>query len=64
MAPRTLNDSGSANPDMNFRYDASLGAAGGYVFNLSTKGYPTGTFLLSFNVAGGPTPHAVQFSVR
>jgi hypothetical protein len=64
QAPQALNDSGSANPDLNFRYDAALGPSGGYIFNLSTKGYPTGTFLLNFSAAGDPTPHAVQFSVR
>jgi hypothetical protein len=62
-APATLNDSGNANPDFNFRYTGG-GGLGGYIFNLSTRGYPTGTYLLNFTVTGDPVPHAVQFSVR
>jgi hypothetical protein len=58
-APAQLNDSGNANPDFNFRNTGT-----GYIFNLSTKGYPTGTYLLSFTVTGDPAPHTVQFSVR
>jgi hypothetical protein len=65
QAPATLADSGDSNPDFNFRYDPTLGGpGGGYIFNLSTKGYPTGTFRLAYTVAGDPTPHSVQFSVR
>jgi hypothetical protein len=58
-APAELADAGNANPDFNFRY-----AGTGYIFNLSTKGYPTGTYVLSFTVTGDPAPHAVQFSVK
>ncbi len=60
--PAQLNDSGNANPDFNFRYAA--GTPGMYIFNLSTKGYASGTYLLNFNVAGDPVPHSVKFSVR
>lgn len=62
QAPATLNDSGNANPDFNFRYTA--GTPGQYIFNLSTKGYASGTYLLNFTVSGDPVPHAVKFSVR
>src|SRR5207245_5657741 len=31
-------DTGNANPDGNFRFDATVGGTGGYVFNLSTSG--------------------------
>ena len=55
------DDSGNANPDNVFRYDASLP---GYVYNLSTNGYLTGTYALSFTVTGDPTTHAVQFQLR
>src|SRR6266404_3357495 len=42
-------DSGNANPDYTFRYDATLGGAGGgYIFNLSTKGLASGQYVLSF----------------
>ncbi|HEX6184513.1 MAG TPA: MBG domain-containing protein [Pyrinomonadaceae bacterium] len=61
-APATLADSGNANPDMNFRYTA--GTPGMYIFNLSTKGYASGTYLLNFVVSGDPVPHSVKFSVR
>jgi hypothetical protein len=42
-------DSGNANPDYTFRYDATLGGAGGgYIYNLSTKGLRSGQYVLSF----------------
>ena len=62
-APAQLADAGNANPDFNFRYTGP-GLGGGYIFNLSTRGYATGTYLLSFAVTGDPAPHTVQFSVR
>ena len=55
------DDSGNANPDNFFRYDTTLQ---GYIFNLSTKGYLTGTYDLSFTVAGNPVTHRVQFGIR
>jgi hypothetical protein len=61
--PAQLADSGNANPDSNFRYTGP-GAGTGYIFNLSTKGYATGTYLLTFIATGDPAPHTVQFSVR
>jgi hypothetical protein len=63
-APGPLEDAGNANPDGNFRYDAGLGGTGGYIFNLSTQGYGTGTYLLRFTVGGDPTVHSVQFQVK
>jgi hypothetical protein len=45
-----LEDSGSANPDSDFRYDPTLGTTGGYVYNLSTKSLSTGTWMLTFTV--------------
>jgi hypothetical protein len=59
-----VRDSGSANPDGNFRFDATLGTSGGYIFNLSTKGLASGTYRLVFTVSGDPAPHAVTFQVR
>jgi hypothetical protein len=58
-ASSTVVDAGNANPDDNFRY-----AGGGYLFNLKTTGLTTGTWQLSFTVAGDPTTHTVQFQVR
>ena len=54
-------DSGNANPDQVFRYDADLG---GYVFNLSTRGLSRGTWALRFVVEGSPTVHELRFDVR
>jgi hypothetical protein len=59
MAPGIPADSGDANPDGNFRYDE-----GRYIFNLSTKGLPTGTYRLDFRCGPDPTIHTVRFQVR
>jgi hypothetical protein len=56
-----VEDAGNANPDLDFRYDASLG---GYIFNLKTTGYATGSYQLNFIAAGGPTIYSVGFQVR
>jgi len=60
-APTALDDSGNANPDFDFRYDSGLG---GYIFNLSTTGYGTGTYTLNFTANGDPTTHNTTFAVR
>jgi hypothetical protein len=54
-----VDDSGNANPDGNFRF-----LDGSYIFNLSTKGLRTGTYLLYFRCGADPTLHTVQFQVR
>jgi hypothetical protein len=54
-------DSGNANPDNAFRYDSGLA---GYIFNLSTRGYQTGTYEVSFTAAGDPTTHTARFQLR
>jgi hypothetical protein len=59
-----VQDSGNANPDSNFRYDSTLGATGGYIFNLSTKGLATGTYNLNFTVTGDPFVYATPFQVK
>jgi Big-like domain-containing protein len=56
--------SGNSNPDNNFRFDATLGSTGGYIYNLSTKGLSTGTWALAFTVAGDPTSHSVVIQIR
>lgn len=63
-APGTIQDSGNANPDTNFRYDPILGGTGGYIFNLSTKGLASGTYKLSFAAGSDSTVHSVQFQVK
>ena len=59
--PVQFDDTGNANPDFDFRYDSSLG---GYIFNLSTKGFRTGTYSLSFTAGLDPEMHAVSFAVK
>ncbi len=63
-AAQTLQDAGDANPDNDFRFDSTLGTSGGYIFNLSTKGYPSGTFNLQFTAGDDPTIHTASFQVR
>lgn len=53
--------SGKANPNGYFRYDDTLA---GYIFNLSTKDVPAGSYLLNFKVAGDPTIHSVAFILK
>lgn len=54
-------DSGNANPDNDFRYDASLE---GYIYNLTTRGLSSGTWELRFTVSGQPATYAVLFDIR
>jgi hypothetical protein len=61
QASTVLEDAGNADPDFDFRYDAQLA---GYVFNLQTKGYTTGTYQLNFIAAGGAVIYSVQFQIR
>lgn len=61
QASTTLDDAGNSNPDLDFRYDAGLG---GYIFNLKTTGYGTGTYLLNFVAGNSPTVYSVGFQVR
>jgi hypothetical protein len=56
-----LDDSGDANPDFDFRYDASFG---GYIFNLKTTGLTTGTYNLHFTAGSDSIAHAAPFSVK
>ena len=55
---------GNANPGGNFRLDASLGPAGGYIFNLKTTGLAPGRYTLQFTAGSDPVPHAANFTVR
>ena len=62
--PGALEASGNANPDNDFRFDATLGTSGGYIFNLSTKGLGTGTWGLDFTAGPTQEAHQVQFGVN
>jgi uncharacterized repeat protein (TIGR01451 family) len=59
-----IEDAGNSNPDNNFRFDPTLGVAGGYVFNLKTTGLGTGTYNLGFTAGSDPTVHTVSFQVK
>jgi hypothetical protein len=59
-----VEDSGHANPDTDFRFDATLGATGGYIFNLRTSGLTTGTYNLNFTVTGDSFVYAASFQVK
>jgi probable HAF family extracellular repeat protein len=63
-APGELSDAGNANPDFNFRYVSDLGGTGGYIFNLSTRGYGTGTYNLHLRAGNDPVTRVVQFQVK
>ena len=58
-APGVLDDSGNANPDLDFRYDS-----GGYMFNLKTTGNATGTYNLNFTAGTDPNTHSVPFEIK
>jgi hypothetical protein len=60
----TVEDSGNANPDVDFRYDSTLGTGGGYIFNLKTTGLPTGTYNLNFTVTGDSSVYRAPFQVK
>jgi hypothetical protein len=50
----TPDDTGSANPDNDFRFDS-----GSYIFNLSTKGLASGTYGFTFTVTGDSSTYTV-----
>jgi len=55
---------GNANPDNNFRFDSTLGGSGGYIYNLKTTDFSTGTYNLYFNAGNDPVLHTLQFQVK
>lgn len=59
-----VDDSGNTNPDNDFRFDTTLGSAGGYIFNLSTSGLVSGTYSLQFTAGSDPAAHSVNFGVK
>ncbi len=60
----TLEDSGNANPDMDFRFDSTLGGSGGYIYNLSLKGFSSGTYSLKFQIGSDPVLYTTNFRVK
>lgn len=64
-ASAVVEDSGSANPGDDFRYDAAIGGSGGYIFNKSTKGLTSGTWRLTLTVDGdAESAYQLLFDVR
>jgi hypothetical protein len=59
-----VEDAGNANPDSNFRYDATLGPSGGYIFNLKTSGLNTGSYNLTFTAGASSPSYSVMFGVK
>jgi Big-like domain-containing protein/MBG domain-containing protein/Kelch motif protein len=57
-------DAGNSNPDLDFRYDSTLGPSGGYIFNLKTTGLGSGTYNLNFTAGTDPVTHSVPFGVK
>ena len=60
-APGVLDDAGNSNPDFDFRYDSGLG---GYIFNLKTTGFSTGTYNLNFSAGSDPVVHSAPFQIK
>jgi hypothetical protein len=56
-----LQDSGNANPGMNFRL---TGPPAMYMFNLQTTGFAAGTYRLLFTIGSDPTVQGVSFEIR
>jgi len=55
---------GNANPDNDFRFDSTLGPAGGYIFNLEAN-LVTGVYNLFFTAGNDPsTSHFLTFQVK
>jgi hypothetical protein len=61
QASPVVDDAGNANPDLDFRYDAALG---GYIFNLKTTGYGTGSYVLNFVAGNGANIYSIGFQIR
>jgi hypothetical protein len=64
QASDAIVTAGNANPDNDFRFDSTLGPAGGYIFNLLAK-LPTGVYHLFFTAGNDPsTTHFLAFQVN
>jgi hypothetical protein len=55
---------GNANPGNVFRFDASMGTTGGYIFNMKTSGLVAGSYQLLFAVSGDPAMHSLPFQIK
>jgi hypothetical protein len=59
-----VENAGNSNPDSDFRFDATLGSTGGYIFNLKTTGLSTGMYKVNFTVTGDSFVYAANFEVN
>jgi hypothetical protein len=62
-APEGLVSAGNTNPGNRFRYDATLGSGGGYVYNLDVTRDPAGSYVLRFKVASDAYVYSVAFRI-
>jgi hypothetical protein len=61
----SVTDSGNSTPDLDFRFDSTIGQTGGYIFNLSTRDLSSGRYSLSMNVGSDKAfVYSVVFEVR
>ena len=63
-ASGAVENAGNSNPDSDFRFDATLGSTGGYIFNLKTTGLSTGTYKVNFTVTGDSFVYAANFEIK
>ena len=59
-----VTDSGNANPDSNFRFDATIGVGAGYIFNMSTKSLGVGKYELRIKTGEDPTVLVTTIQLR
>ncbi len=59
-----VEDAGNANPDNDFRFDSTLGTSGGYIFNLKTIGFSTGSYNMNFTAGSDPTVYTAPFQIK
>ena len=59
-----MADAGGSNPGNVFRFDATLGGSGGYVYDLKTRDFTARTYAMNFKVGTDFTSYTVSFKVR
>jgi len=62
-APGGLTSVGSANRGGRFRFDATLGTSGGYIYNLDTSRDPAGSYVITFRVGSEGYLYSVRFTL-
>jgi hypothetical protein len=60
-ASTSVDPVSAANPDNDFRYDATLA---GYIYNLKTSELTTGMWQLNFTTSADGVSHSVRFDIR